>query len=257
MESKVSQLTGALALAGKETPKRSAIFGSPRRIAQRLPPQTILNDESEVGRIDASVRARIDAFHNASKQIDRTELRPEAVVAREKKLRSDFAESIRETGVRLGEIKRGLEGQLEHYSGPAIRARQEFDADPVKDATIGSYWIARLERADRTELLEVARLAASSVRPALAYAVEREVGRRDFSTDDKAEVLQLCASCPIPGRDSEAATSLERALVTIELLLVESRELETGASGGSAEKRLEIGLRFPGASRISDSRSAA
>lgn len=158
-------------------------------------------------------------------------------------------------GAKLGEIVVDFEGQLDHWTPEAIRARAKHGdkadkADKVNDALalqVAAYWLARRAAAQPWELIEIARKAASEYDLALAVRVDAEVRRRGLTGDDADPALGLCASIPLPPQDRETAGKLDAGITTCMLALNEMQELVAGAS--RPEKRLEIAFAASARSR--------
>lgn len=219
--------------------------------ARRLAPETIGSRfdaardlRARVGRLAAAVDAKfaaIDPRYTAA-----------ARAQEERRLRDGFQEDVAPLGAKLGEIVVEFEGQLEHYTPAAVRARATHGdkVDKVDDSLslqLASFWLARLAAAQPWELVEIARKAASEYDHALAVRVDAEVRRRGLTGDDAALALGLCASIPIPPGDRETAGKLDVGITTCQLALNEIQELVAGAS--RLEKRLEIALAASARSR--------
>lgn len=155
-------------------------------------------------------------------------------------------------GAKLGEIVVDFEGQLDHWTPEAVRARATH-GDKIDDAAsmqAGAYWLARLAAAQPWELVEITRKAASEYDLALAVRVDAEVRRRGLIGDEADLALGLCASIPLPPQDRETAGKLDAGITTCMLALNEMQELVAGAS--RPEKRLEIAFAASARSRALD-----
>jgi hypothetical protein len=215
-----------------------AVFSVPRPEAfdpspiRRVPPKmqaATIDDLAREARDLAAELQRIDEQLSRDLQaVDISRLKADVAQAEQKAIREKAAERGSRIVRRLTEIVDTVAEQPQHFTPQAVKARATFDADPLKDATIGSYWLGRLAAADLGELEEVARGAAGASNLALAYAVSREVLRRSLDAGARDSILRLVQATALPPAESGAIDRLMVIRTSAELALASHVQATTG-----------------------------
>lgn len=150
----------------------------------------------------------------------------------ERAVRTEYGDAHLADLRELGTLSAAIAEQAAFYAPVHVRALARFDADPVKNAAVGSYWLRVLELAGPRELVEIARHAAGqgSAGLALAVAVEREVSRRGGAGNGGPldEAVALARSVPIPEAEATMADELRREALEIEAAVTTYRETSSG-----------------------------
>lgn len=221
---------------------------------RRQAPEGITALSEEVSRLRERLARMADATEAEISKVN-PQLKDAAQIEEAKRIRSLFAKESAPLAARLAEIRGEIEPQAQHFTREAVRARAEFDRDPVKNATIGLYWLQRAAAASPGELVEIARHAASEYSHALALSVEREIMRRGIGSEDAGKAaLELVASVPLAPQDVTTAERLKATALDAELAVIETRQTASGRS--EPESRLTVGLAASAARRDRSSGTA-
>lgn len=199
-----------------------------QKIYRRVSPREIVQMVAPVERYESTIYKASDQADAKIATIDRARLREGAARAEEKLIRARADESMIPSLRSLSEIREAIVGQAPHYTPAAIRARASFDPDPVRDATIGGYFLARLAAAPVQELRELAFQAVSENRLAAAEAIRREIQRRQVPTETRQEVLTILEQAALPAEEGAVAGLLDEALRQISLAELRYSEVSSG-----------------------------
>lgn len=157
----------------------------------------------------------------------------------ERETRSRAGEQMAPDHHAMMELREAMLAQQRHYTPEAIRARAQFDSDPLRNAQIGSYHLARLAAASVQELRLLADEAASEGELAQAMAIRREVLRRSDVPDEvRADVLAAVDQVPLPPEEAAVFDALEQGLR--EIALTETRIAETTSGKSRPLDRLAV-----------------
>lgn len=207
----------------------------PRKVTRTDIYKAILEPSAMIrGRVSlaaAKAEAKLDAID--PKLQDR--FRREA----ERATRADFAAATLEDTRELARMAAVITEQRPFFTPAHVRALARFDADPLKNAALASYWFRVLELAGPVELQEIARHATSEGVLALAVAVEREAARRGGG-DAFAETIALARSCPLPETEITIGKELDRE--AREIALAQTIHLET--SSGKARTADKVAIAY-------------
>jgi hypothetical protein len=146
--------------------------------------------------------------------------------------REEYAAAVAPLAERLAVLRDELASQAAHYDRDSIRARALFgdDNDPQKAAVLGSFWLARLEKASVVDLTSIAHDAASRFDVALCLAVENEVAHRGLTGDVAEEIKALVASVPMSPSDIAVNEKIAGGYATAELTRLDAMQRASGRS---------------------------
>lgn len=208
--------------------------------ARRLPARALRELVNEAEAIAANTRKGIAAMLGEVAALS-PDLKQEARDRKAAALAQTLVNAASGAIARLRAIGGELAAQAAHYTRAAIRSRYLFrDADPIANATIGTYWHARVASAPDAELPELARLAASEGWPAVLECVAREASRRKLDADAKAATVGLADRVPLPSEDVSAAELIVQGQELCEQ--VEAEIYEAAAGGGDPGQKIARAL---------------
>ncbi|HSL84916.1 MAG TPA: hypothetical protein VLF66_19230 [Thermoanaerobaculia bacterium] len=216
----------------KSNPITDALAGQPGALTSGPPPrlQSLdliraaraeqTNDLNRLRRIVAEVQADVGGVDPG--------LRPDVHDARVSKAR----EAARQRSIpileRMRERASAAKAQAPLWTRGAVLLRAKFKGDPAADAAQRSDWRERLRSGSDGELLEAARLAASTRDLPLAAVVGEVARGRDFQTEAAAfEVEAVLAGVEVPASDR----ALEALAETADLADDGELEARTAATG--------------------------
>ena len=216
--------------------------GIPERPLLRHMPGAIAGMERDAQRLETALAAAREDVAQRLAGIDprfATEHRAEIA----DKFRAAFAEQVTEPLLEADELEDALRAQLPHYTPAAVRSRAVFDADPVTSATLTLGWRARLDGAERGDLIEVAREAAATKNLALAREVQKGLGRALEAQPEDAAVeraLLLLSGIPLPPVEVRAAETIRDTLRRLAGARMATNEALTG--NRDTHERLALAL---------------